>query len=62
MRLVTTAAVPLVEEDPTQMRKLDGEGETERRQQFGIPHAERIGKRQPACNRPSGPSFPLDVP
>jgi glutamate dehydrogenase (NAD(P)+) len=54
--------MPLVEQDPAQMRDLDGECQREGGQQLGIPHPHRIGEKRPDRNGPSGPSWPPDVP
>ncbi len=44
------------------MRDLDGQGETESRQQLGVPQFDRIGQMRSTRNGPSGPWLPPDVP
>jgi hypothetical protein len=58
VRVAATAAVPLGEEDPAQVRELDGEGDAERWQKVGVLHSTSIGAIGRTRNGPRGPSLP----
>jgi hypothetical protein len=50
--------VPLGEEDPAQVRELDGEGHAERWQKVGVLHSTSIDAIGRTRNGPRGPSLP----